>query len=284
MAKGLGKGLSALLADIDHIQDEALEKIRIISIAKLQAGSYQPRRHFNEQALNELAQSIAQKGVLQPLLVRKLDADEEQYEIIAGERRWRAAQIAAIHEVPVIIKDFTLAECLEIGLIENLQREDLNPIEEAEGYVRLIKEFDYTQEQVAKLVAKSRPYITNLLRLNQLPQEVKQYVQQGDISAGHARALVNYDDAIALARQIIEKGLSVRQVEMIVRGGQPKTSSHKASEASKSADILAIENNLTMQLGVKVSLKEGRHSNSGTISLMYSNLDQLDFILKKLES
>ncbi len=283
MAKTLGKGLSALLADIDHIQDQTLEKIRIIPIAKLKAGGFQPRQQFDKEALDELASSIAQKGILQPLLVRKLDSEEEQYEIIAGERRWRAAQIAGIHDVPVIIKDFSLAECLEIGLIENLQREDLNPIEEAEGYVRLIKEFDYTQDHVAQLVSKSRPYITNLLRLTQLPAEIKEYVQQGDISAGHARALVNYDDASALARQIIEKGLSVRQVETIVRQSLPKKTSKKIAP-SKSADILAIEADLTMKLGLKVSLKESRNGNSGTVSLIYSNLDQLDLILKKLEN
>lgn len=283
MAKSLGKGLSALLADIDHGQGDNIEKIRVIPIAKLQAGAFQPRRQFNEEALVELSQSIAQKGVLQPLLVRKKDSEEELYEIIAGERRWRAAQMAAVHEVPVIIKELSQTECLEIGLIENLQREDLNPIEEAEGYARLIEEFSYTQETVAKLVSKSRPYITNLLRLTQLPKEIKQYVQQGDISAGHARALLNYKDAIVLARQIIEKGLSVRQVEMIVRQAQSNKNTSNKKQISKSADILAIENDLMMKLGLKVSLKENRN-NSGVVSLMYSNLDQLDLILKKLDS
>ncbi len=287
MAKGLGKGLSALLSDIDTIQDNNISKIRVIPIAKLRAGKFQPRQEFNEDALNELALSIKQKGILQPLLVRSdKDADGEYFEIIAGERRWRAAQLANIHEVPVIVKDFTETECLEIGLIENLQREDLNPIEEAEGYNRLMKEFNYTQEKVAELVSKSRPYITNLLRLTSLPDLVKSHVREGQLSAGHARALVNHENAIALAEEIIEKGLSVRQVEAMMRSSRTKVSTSsnvKKNKHAKSADVVAIENNLTSILGLKVSLKEDRHGNSGVISLSYNNLDQLDLILKRLE-
>ncbi len=274
MAKGLGKGLSALLGD-EAVGRDASLKVQEIHIDKIKAGNYQPRSKFNQQALEELAQSIAEKGVLQPLLLRLTD-EGGYYEIVAGERRWRAARMAALKAVPAIVKAFTPQESLEVGLVENLQREDLNDIEEAEGFQRLIDEFSYSQKKIAQIIGKSRSYVANNLRLNQLPVEVKSMVQQGQLTGGHARQLIGLDNAEDIAKDIIEQALNVRQVETLVRKRKKPRKSPK-----KDAEIIAIEKDLTGKLGLKVELKKKR-GNRGVISLAYDNNDQLDYILSKL--
>ncbi|MFV0430886.1 MAG: ParB/RepB/Spo0J family partition protein [Alphaproteobacteria bacterium] len=273
MAKGLGKGLSALLGD-ETTGGEL--KVQDISIYKLKAGEYQPRTTFNEAAIEELANSIKEKGVLQPLLLRNLDGGE--YEIIAGERRWRAAKMAGLKVVPAIIRNFTREESLEVGLIENLQREDLSDIEEAEGYARLVEEFAYDQQKIADIVGKSRPYITNSLRLNKLPEPVKHYIKAGQLSGSHARTLIGEDNAIELADEIIKRGLNVRQAEALVRN-QKKATPKK--QKTKDEDTLSLEKTLVEKLSINVDVKK-RRGNRGVISLHYDNMDQLDMILKKL--
>lgn len=282
MAKGLGKGLSALLSDAETENHD--HKIRLIAITKMEAGRYQPRRQFDQEALQELANSIQEKGVLQPLLLRKKEGSHEiPYEIIAGERRWRAAQMASLHEIPAIIRDFSDADSLEIGLIENLQRENLNPVEEAEAFDQLLQEFHYTQEQLAKILSKSRSYVANLLRLNQLPDEVKNYVREGLISAGHARALIGCENASQIAKEIIERSLSVRQVESLVKAQKTGKVKPKSPIQKKDPDTLLIENKITESLGLKVQIHNKKNGNTGSVSIAYHNLDQLDLILRKLE-
>ncbi len=277
MAKGLGKGLSALLGDDIPSAAATGEKIHEIDINKIKAGKYQPRGRFDEKALEELAQSIVEKGVLQPLLVRPIS--DGFYEIIAGERRWRAARIANLKNIPVLVKAFSPQESLEIGLIENLQREDLDVIEEAEGFQRLMDEFSYNQEKVAKIIGKSRSYVANNLRLNQLPNDVKDKVKQGLLTGGHARQLVGLDDAENLATEIVALGLNVRQVENLIRSR--KNPKKVRAQNKKDAETIAIEKDLTRKLGLKVDVKRKR-GNRGVISLSYDNIDQLDLILSKL--
>ncbi len=277
MAKGLGKGLSALLGDDIPSAAATGEKIHEIDINKIKAGKYQPRGRFDEKALEELAQSIVEKGVLQPLLVRPIS--DGFYEIIAGERRWRAARIANLKNIPVLVKAFSPQESLEIGLIENLQREDLDVIEEAEGFQRLMDEFSYNQEKVAKIIGKSRSYVANNLRLNQLPNDVKDKVKQGLLTGGHARQLVGLDDAENLATEIVALGLNVRQVENLIRSR--KNPKKVRAQNKKDAETMSIEKDLTRKLGLKVDVKRKR-GNRGVISLSYDNIDQLDLILSKL--
>ncbi len=277
MAKGLGKGLSALLGDDISSAAATGEKIHEIDINKIKAGKYQPRGRFDEQALEELAQSIVEKGVLQPLLVRPVS--DGFYEIIAGERRWRAARMANLKNIPALVKVFSPQESLEIGLIENLQREDLDVIEEAEGFQRLMDEFSYNQEKVAKIIGKSRSYVANNLRLNQLPNDVKDKVKQGLLTGGHARQLVGLDDAENLATEIVALGLNVRQVENLIRSR--KNPKKIRAQNKKDAETMAIEKDLTRKLGLKVDVKRKR-GNRGVISLSYDNIDQLDLILSKL--
>lgn len=276
MAKGLGKGLSALLGD-DITATGSAPKVQEIDIDKIKPGHYQPRTKFNEKALEELAQSVAEKGILQPLLLRQ--TEEGDYEIIAGERRWRASRIAGLKTVPALVKAFTPQESLEIGLVENLQREDLNDIEEAEGFQRLMDEFSYSQNKVAEIVGKSRSYVANNLRLNQLPEAVKDMLQQNKLTGGHARQLVGLDDAETIAKEIIEQGLNVRQVEALIRA--KKNPKKMRSQQKKDAEAVAMEKELTGKLGLKVEVKKKR-GNRGVISLSYDNIDQLDFILSQL--
>ena len=210
--------------------------------AWLSSGAFQPRRHFDDEALQELAASIRERGILEPLLVRPKPGTRDSYEIIAGERRWRAAQIAGLHDVPVLVRELTDREAMEFGIIENVQREDLSPIEEGEGYKRLIEEFGHTQEALAKIVGKSRPHITNMLRLLSLPEEVKQMISEGALTIGHARALVPVKNPLALAREIVKKGLNVRQTETLAKRNQDNPEIHKRREGTEqSADILALE-------------------------------------------
>ncbi|MFY9288252.1 MAG: ParB/RepB/Spo0J family partition protein [Alphaproteobacteria bacterium] len=289
----LGRGLSALFGDADAsyqpkpIQPKAAvapaqneRGLRTMPLAWLQPGSYQPRRHFDEDAIKGLAQSIQERGILEPLLVRSVPNAKDAFEIIAGERRWRAAQIAGLHEVPVVVREITDREALEFGLIENIQRQDLSPLEESEGYQRLIDEFNYTQENLAKIVGKSRPHITNMLRLLTLPAAVKQMIEMGDLTLGHARALITCKDPVALAKEIARKGLNVRQAESLANQSKGKVTAKRSENTTESSDVVALEKELERVIGLKVKVKtEGK---AGSLTLFYKDLDQLDDIIKKL--
>ncbi|MEM8948068.1 MAG: ParB/RepB/Spo0J family partition protein [Pseudomonadota bacterium] len=281
--RGLGRGLSALIPETPVTSIEHHDGPNI-PIEKLKPSPLQPRRLFSEDELNGLAESIRGKGVMQPLLVRAAQDGSDDYEIIAGERRWRAAQMAGVHELPVIIRDLSDRETLEVALLENIQREDLTPLEEAEACQRLMDEFAHTQQELADTLGKSRSHIANLLRLLGLPSDVRAMVENHELSAGHARALLNADDPSALARIIVKKGLNVRQTEMMVRSekngdGQAAASSMPMAGA-KDADTLALERELSTNLGLKVTLKS--KGKSGSITVAYRTLGQLDDVLKRL--
>lgn len=236
---------------------------------------------MDRDAIAELASSIVEKGVLQPLLARPHPDRADQFEIIAGERRWRAAQQAKLHEVPVLVRDFTDVEALEVGLIENLQRQDLSPIDEAQGYQRLLDEFHHTQEKLADVVGKSRSHVANTLRLLNLSEDVRSMVENGSLSAGHARALLGLENATALARKTVSEGLSVRQVEKLAREAQaPKKA--VTIKPAKDADTVALEKTLSNALGLKVDIKSGK--NGGSLTIHYKTLDQLDSILHRIHS
>jgi ParB family chromosome partitioning protein len=238
----------------------------------------QPRRHFDEDALEDLARSIRTRGMIQPIVVRPHGKD---YQIVAGERRWRAAQRAHLHEVPVIVRELDDAEALEIALIENIQRQDLNAIEEAEAYRKLTADFGHTQDALAKLVNKSRSHVSNLLRLLDLPAPVRALVVTGELEMGHARALIGAPDPLALARQVIEGGLSVRQVEKLAREAKPASRSRGAPvETARDADIAALERQLGDLLGLNIRIAYG--DKGGTLTLAYSTLDQLDMVCQRL--
>ncbi|HEU0118563.1 MAG TPA: ParB/RepB/Spo0J family partition protein [Alphaproteobacteria bacterium] len=292
----LGRGLSALFGDADAsyqakpIQPRAAQSAPVVEkagsrtmpLAWLQPGAYQPRRHFDEEALKGLADSIRERGILEPLLVRPVSEAKDAYEIIAGERRWRAAQIAGLHDVPVLVREISDREALEFGLIENIQRQDLSPLEEAEGYQRLIEEFKYTQDTLAKIVGKSRPHIANMLRILTLPPAVKQMITDGEITLGHARALVTAKNPLALAQEIAKKGLNVRQAENLAKEASGKISSPKSAREpeEKTADVVMLEKELERVIGLKVKINtEGK---AGSLTLYYKDLDQLDEIIKKL--
>lgn len=283
--KKLGRGLSALLGDNnnDYAKLDRVRTTKPIAIELLHPGKYQPRHHVDSEAINALADSIREKGVLQPLLVRRHPDDENAFEIIAGERRWRAAQLAQLSEVPVIIKDFDDQTTLEVALIENVQREDLSAIEEADAYQRLMDEFDHTQEDVSHLVGKSRSHVANTLRLLALDPKVKKLIEEGKLSAGHARTLIGVEGAYEKAKQIIDKNLSVREAEELARRkpGSAKTKKGAAQKA-KDVDTLALERDLSNLLGLKVSL-EGKGT-KGALKVAYDNLDQLDFVIEKLRA
>lgn len=296
-SRGLGRGLSALFEDDEDVlpqssgDGEAGEesassvlgsKRDYLPIESLTPGRYQPRKEFTPGAIEELAESIAKHGVLQPLLVRQL-AEETvsgaRYEIIAGERRWRAAQKAGIYEVPVVIKKFDDATTLEVALIENLQREDLNPLEEADAYKQLMEEFDHTQESLAASLGKSRPHIANTMRLLNLPDGVKAYVLAGKITAGHARALLGSEDPEGLAEKIVGSDLSVREAEKLAKSGKPASKS-KAKATSKDVDTLALEEEMSSRLGTKVEITIGKKG--GKLIVHYGDFDQLDDLLHRL--
>ena len=276
----LGRGLSALLGEEAAEPQDVGEgrPIRTVPIESLHPGRYQPRHRMDDENLQELAQSIGDKGILQPLLVRRDPADGAEFEIIAGERRWRAAQLARIHEVPVIVKELSDQEALEIGLVENLQREDLSPLEEAEGYRRLKDEFDYTQEGLASSLGKSRSHVANTLRLLTLPDAVKSLLDEGALTAGHARALINAEDPVGLARKVARRGLNVRQTEKLVQGRSKPP--RPVQEPEKDADTLALERDLSNLLGLRVGIqfRGGR----GSLTIHYESLEQLDDILHRL--
>jgi len=290
----LGRGLSALLGDVNQdvsVSGETGEggragqnrSIQLLEIARVTPHPDQPRRQFDEEALEELSESIRARGVIQPIIVRALGGD--RYQIVAGERRWRAAQKAQLHQIPAIVRDFSEAETLEIALVENIQREDLNPIEEAQAYRRLIQQFQHSQETLARIVGKSRSHIANLMRLLDLPGEVQDLVMNGALSIGHGRALIGAPNGVALARDIAAKGLSVRETERLVRttrdgGSAPRGQKASAPGGTHDADLLAMEQHLSDLLGLKVGITfEG---GKGTLTLNYSSLEQLDMICQKL--
>ena len=285
--KGLGKGLAALIGekeslgnDINKPNDVSIQNLRQsdeIPIEFLQPNKNQPRKLFDEEKIDELSQSIKQKGLILPILVKKID--ENNYQIIAGERRWRASQKAGLHDVPVIIKNLDDKEILEIALIENMQREDLNPIEEAEGIARLQDEFKYTQEELSNILGKSRPQISNIIRLLKLPQKVKEFVQNKTLSAGHARALVGLEDSYAIAQVAIKKNMNVRQLETYI--SYVKNKRGKKGNKTKDPNILSLENEITQMLGLIIKI-DHKDSEKGKLEIFYNNLEQLDDLIKKL--
>jgi ParB family chromosome partitioning protein len=280
---GLGRGLSALMGDIAREEPVAeggavSSGVRSLPVGSLKPHPGQPRRHFDDAALDELATSIGARGLIQPIVVRPHGHD---YQIVAGERRWRAAQRARLHEVPVIVRDFSDAETLEIALVENIQRQDLNAIEEAQAYQRLIDEFGHTQDALGKLVHKSRSHVANLLRLLDLPTPVQRHVIEGSLSMGHARALIGAPDPAALARRVIDEGLSVRDTEKLARAAKPRArGAGERRDAGGDADIGALEHQLGDLLGLKVRINHG--ARGGTLSLAYTTLDQLDMVCQRL--
>ncbi len=305
--RNLGRGLSALLGDpiiqvvkplpegsdtlaasgdpeaVARAADLALlsKAIRTMPVENLHPGKYQPRRVFDEDAIKDLVESVREKGVLQPILARPHPSKPGQFEIIAGERRWRASQQAGLHEVPVIVREMTDQEALEVGLIENLQRQDLSPLEEAEGYRRLMDDFSHTQEELAKTVGKSRSHVANTMRLLGLPDPVKTMLDDGQLTAGHARALLTSEDPVGLAQQVISKGLNVRQTEKLSQKGPAKEKAKAAdTDDGRDADVVALERDLSNLLGLKVSIKFS--PKGGELSVQYGTLEQLDDILHRL--
>lgn len=282
--KSLGRGLNALLGDDKGSRSgseagHAGGGPRQVPIEFLHPGKYQPRHVMDDVTIGELAASIAEKGILQPLLVRPRSGHDEQFEIIAGERRWRAAQRAKLHQVPVIIRDFTDVEALEVGLIENLQRQDLSPIEEAEGYQRLLDEFSHTQEKLADVVGKSRSHVANTMRLLNLPAAIRAMVEDGSLSAGHARTLLGVENPLALARKIIAEDLNVRQAEKLARDSQGSKNA-RPDKPAKDADTVALEKTVSGQLGLRVNINPGK--SGGSLTIHYKTLDQLDAVLRRI--
>lgn len=286
--RNLGRGLAALFGEEneDYAELDRARAQRRLAVGQLRPSSIQPRRRFRTEEMDALIASVREKGVLQPLLVRRLPDETDSFEIIAGERRWRAAQSAQIHDVPVIIRELTDAEALEIALIENIQRENLTPLEEAEGYQRLMAEFSHTQENLARSVGKSRSHVANMMRLLNLPAPVKDLVDDGSLSAGHARALLNAPDPVALARDAVAKGWSVRQVE---RHARQKTTdpagkgsaSAKSRKPAKDSDTIALERDLSTLLGLRVSID--LKGEAGEIAIRFDTLEQLDDVLHRLK-
>ena len=274
LKKGLGRGLSSLLGD----SQKKIEKNKI-PIKDLSRNKFQPRKYFNKESLNELTNSIREQGVIQPIVVRPDKTNDSKYEIIAGERRWLAAQNAGLHEIPVVILDVDDIKSLEFAIVENVQRQDLNPIEEAKGYQRLVDDFNYNQDKLSKFIGKSRSYIANSLRLLGLPGEVLTIVESGSLSAGHARTLIGLNNAFEIAKKIIQKKLSVRQSEVLVR--QFKEKNFKLVR-KKDSNILNLQQDLENKTGLSVSISN-KKNNSGTISFEYHDLDQLDKLINTIK-
>jgi|CXWL01.1.fsa_nt_gi ParB family chromosome partitioning protein len=313
-SRGLGRGLSALISE-NYTQNQMAAStpastpsqatstgvktskdsqsgMESLLVEQLIQGKYQPRTQFNEQALSELSESIRRNGVMQPIIVRPT-SQSSRYEIIAGERRWRAAKLAGLNRVPVIIREIDDKQALELALVENVQRQDLLPLEEAVGYQRLIEDFDYTQEELGSIVGKSRSHVTNLLRLLSLPDEIKEMLDKGELSMGHARTLIGVPNQLAIAKEIVLRGLSVRQAEDIsreVQGHQKRSNSRSQNNENRAGgyrqpenrdpDILALEATLSENLGLKVAIHD--RGQSGEIILTYDSLSQLDEILRRL--
>ena len=279
--KGLGRGLSALMGDMPQDNAQTKSSSEKIPIHFVYANPSQPRKNFNQELLNELSDSIKEQGIIQPILVRK--KSEDKYEIVAGERRWRAAQLAKIHEVPVIILNIDDKKSLEFAILENIQRSDLNGIEEALGYDNLVKKFGYSQETLSKILGKSRSHIANTLRLAGLPEEIKKMISDGLLTAGHARCLVNVPDNVKLAKIIVNKNLSVRQAEFLVKKEQVFSSLKKIPRNNKDTNIKSLESDLGLLMGIKVDIKN-KKNNSGEIKFSYKNLDQLNKIISVLKA
>lgn len=285
--RGLGRGLSALMAEVGQDSATTASGPRpdlSVPVEHLHPNPDQPRRHFSSDALEELSASIRAKGVIQPLIVRPVTDRPGHYEIVAGERRWRAAQMAQLHEVPVIVRTFSDTEVLEVAIIENIQRADLNPLEEAQGFRQLMDRFGHTQERLASALGKSRSHIANLLRLLQLPEEVQVHLREGRLSAGHARTLITADHPEVLAKKIIEKGLSVRAAEALAREStRPPGSSPKSDRAAapKDADTRVLEQDLSANLGMAVVI-DHRAGGEGRVTIQYRSVEQLDQLCQLL--
>lgn len=287
--RGLGRGLSALMADVAETEAVAAQGVgaaeRLVPIEQISPNPDQPRKRFESGDLDDLAASIKEKGVIQPLIVRK--RENGTFEIVAGERRWRASQIAQLHELPVIVREFSDVEVLEVAIIENIQRADLNAIEEAAGYRQLMDKFGHTQEKMAEALGKSRSHIANLLRLLNLPDDVLELVRGGDLSAGHARALISSDEPMKLAQQIVKGGLSVRATEALVKKAAmakstPSAETVRQAPAEKDADTKALEGDLSATLGMKVRLDHKPGQESGQLSISYKTLEELDELCRIL--
>lgn len=283
---GLGRGLSALFGEAseDYASLDRVRQTKQVPVEFLHPGRFQPRRKFDEASIAELTQSVKEKGVLQPLLVRRHPDRPNAYEIIAGERRWRSAQAAGLHEVPVVVRDLSDREALELSIIENVQRQDLTPLEEAEGYRRLLDEFKHTQEDLARTLGKSRSHIANTLRLMALPEPIKTMLHEGALTAGHARALLTAPNPVALAEKVVADGLNVRQTEALAKGedtAAPRPGLPVAKAGTeKDADLLSLEESLSEQLGLKVLI--ATRGKGGTLTIQYKSLDQLDDVLRRL--
>ena len=298
-ASRLGRGLAALIGDDaafsvgDQAGDEGGNRlgVREVPIEFLRPNPFQPRNVFRDEDLKDLTESVREKGILQPIVVRPVDGAADAFEIVAGERRWRAAQKAMLHQVPILVKELTDAESLEIAIIENVQRADLNAVEEAAGYERLMSQFDYTQDQLSKIIGKSRSHVANTLRLLTLPETVRDLISQGEMTAGHARPLIGHELAESLARQIVAKGLSVREAEALARKpGTDKATDKadgrapgrdKSGGTEKDADTRALEQNISDALGLKVDLLH--HGDvGGEVRVHYKTLEQLDEVCRRL--
>ena len=279
--KGLGRGLSSLMGDTETTQTKNtnVSQETKIPIANLKPSPSQPRRLFNKSSINELAHSIKAKGLVQPLVVRPSPSDANSYEIIAGERRWRAAQIAQLHEVPVVIRNFNDTEALEIAIIENVQRSDLSPIEEAAGYKRLIENHGHTQEDLSGIVGKSRSHIANIIRLLSLPQSIQDMITEGKISSGHARAIMNSAFPEQLAEKIINENLSVRDAENLAKDKKGIIKKIKL----KDPDTIDLENKISEKLGLTININH-KGKKGGSIKIDYKTLDQLEMITQKLKN
>jgi ParB family chromosome partitioning protein len=278
----LGRGLAALMGDVGE-ETRAPERARAqrrVPIEFLKPNPRNPRRSFSEEELDGLAASIKERGIIQPVVVRALEASSDHYEIIAGERRWRAAQRAGLHEIPIVPLEATDSQALELAIIENVQRSDLNPLEEGAGYQMLASEYEHSHDQIAKLVGKSRAHVTNTMRLLKLPEPVKAYIREGKISAGAARSLIGSPDPERIAREIVQRGLNVRQAEALAKDRTPARPGTKTAQ-QKHADTLALERRLSDQLGLKVKLTQ--RGAGGVLTIEFRDLDQLDDLLRRLQ-
>lgn len=286
--RGLGRGLSALMADVAPAQSQMTSPRRpdlMMPVEKVHPNPNQPRRDFPAEALQELAASIHARGILQPLIVREDDRQPGTFEIVAGERRWRAAQLAQLHEVPVLVRNLTDTEVLEVAIIENIQRSDLNAVEEAAGYRQLMERFGHTQEKLAEGLGKSRSYIANLMRLLQLPDEVLAHVRAGALSAGHARALITTDHPVELAQKVLAEGLSVRQTEALAKAPdqrKPDAGTQRPRIREKDADTRALEQDLSANLGMRVTIDHRPGADGGQLVIGYPTLEALDELCRAL--
>ncbi len=286
--RGLGRGLSALMADVEQTveakQSAPVRADSSVAIEIVHPNPDQPRRRFDPADLDDLAASIAEKGIIQPLIVRAHPSKTGEFEIVAGERRWRAAQMAKLHEVPIVVRSFSDTEVLEVAIIENIQRANLNPVEEALGFQQLMDKFSRTQEQMATALGKSRSYIANNLRLLALPDDVKEMLADGRLSAGHARALITSDNASVLAAEVVAKGLSVRETEKLMKAKKAPVAKRSAPKLEKDADTKALENDLSAALSMRVSVDHKDGNSGGLVTIQYKDLDQLDDLCRLLTS